>query len=502
MASAIVPDIWQWTRGLPSPKHWRGESYSLEICNSPSTNQSLNLVVSWHSETQSFSLSYSIRAELHDPISLWSSHCSKSRSANGGSDVAVHFLHDIICGVIRYGPCFSKPLFRLPNVQASEEDSGKIFSLAALTLGLMVCVYEAPSTARRELVGAVSAQLMHADMRGAAEKLMLAMGPGMEEQWMRSLNLAATNWVMEARRSGGMSPVLPFRVFSYAVLAASRRLWKVRLYCPVVAMVVERPAHRTKDEKLLFSLNYQHLEAAIQFVYSVTFREEWIDVNVNVDSIRCELVRLVSETLMAKQGYGSDEKHFPSRISLQLRPLVQTDVLSLTLRRSTEDSPVREADMESGLDGAAPATTGIAMSAHRTATRTLGPWNSEHSVHGDTASLNWSLHGGGAEGREREAFSGEPPKLELLQPRSWFRNRCTNPGRPPATARGGGVMFAGDEHGEGACWRMGAATAGKTVEWEIKGSVWVTYCPSKRRAVHAETRRLEFREVMRLAVRE
>ncbi|KAL5198051.1 hypothetical protein ABZP36_001563 [Zizania latifolia] len=280
MASAAVPDIWLWIRSLP--KQWRGATCSLQICNSSSTNQSLNLIITCHSEAQSFDLSWSICAEFHDPISLWSSHYTRLQSAIG-SDIAANLLQDIISGVLRYGPYSSKKsLLRLPNVQVSE-DSGKIFNLAALTLALMVCIYEAPSTLRRELIGKIGAQLMRSDMRGAAKKLLLAMGTNMEEQWMRSLNLAVTNWAMEAHRSGGTT-ASPFGVFSYAISAS--RLWKVELYCPVVAMIMEHPSHHTKDEKLQFSLSYQQLEAVIQFVYRVAFRENWIDVAVNVDNIR------------------------------------------------------------------------------------------------------------------------------------------------------------------------------------------------------------------------
>lgn len=68
------------------------------------------------------------------------------------------------------------------------------------------------------------------------------------------------------------------------------------------------------------------------------------------------MIQLVSETLMAKQGYGSDEKHFPSRISLQLTPLQQSDILSLSVSRSTEN-PVQEVATDKGIDttlGAAP----------------------------------------------------------------------------------------------------------------------------------------------------
>jgi hypothetical protein len=75
-------------------------------------------------------------------------------------------------------------------------------------------------------------------------------------------------------------------VFSYALSAS--RLWKVQLYCPVVAMTMEHNQHQqlVKDERLLFSLNYQQLESVIQLVYRVAFKENWIDVAVNVDNIR------------------------------------------------------------------------------------------------------------------------------------------------------------------------------------------------------------------------
>lgn len=416
---------------------------------------------------------------------------------------------EIICGVLRYGPyCSSRSILMLPNVQMSE-DSGMMLSLSVLMLAFLVCVYEAPSTLRREFIGTITARLtQHGhEMRHAARELMLALGSSLEEQWMRSVNLGVTNWVMEALRSG-TAPAAPprFAVFSYALSAS--RLWKVQLYCPVVAMTMEHhpSSHHhqqqqlAKDERLLFSLNYQQLESVIQFVYRVAFKENWIDVAVNVDNIRCDVIQLVSETLMARQGYGSDEKHFPSRISLQLTPLAQSDILSLTVSRST-DNPVQEVGADKGIDttfGAAPASIGISLSAHETVTRSMKPWKFEHSVHGNTASLSWFLHGDGGGGRE--VFSSEPPKLELFQPRSWFRNRYTSPSRP--FTRNGGVIFAGDEYGEAVCWRMGAAAAGKTMEWEIKGRIWVTYWPNKKRTLHTETRRVEFRELLHLNIGE
>ncbi|KAL6839062.1 hypothetical protein ACP4OV_031116 [Aristida adscensionis] len=493
MASACVPDIWLWIRSLP--EQWSGGSYSLQICNSSSTNQRLDLIISSHSETQPPNMSFSICSEFHDPIQLWCSNHSRMRSAHT-TDHCAGFLHDIICGVLRYGPYSSgRSLFRLPSMPISE-DSGSIFNLAALTLATLVCIYEAPSNLRRGFIDTISAQLVRSEMRDTARKLMLAMGSNIEEQWMRSVNLGMTNWAMENLRSGGSS-LSPFAVFSYAVSAS--RLWKVQVYCPVVAMVMEHPSHQPKDEKLLFSLNYQQLEGVIQFVYKVSIKENWIDVSVKVDNIRCDLIQLVSESLMARKGYGSDEKHFPSRVSLQLTPMAQSDVLSLSVSRSS-DNPVHEVGVDAGLEAslAAPASIGLGVSAHETVTRALRPWKFEHAVHGGgAASLSWFLHDGAG---GREVFSSEPRRLELLRPRSWFRNRYANPGRP--FTRSGGVIFAGDEYGEGVCWRMRPAAAGKTVEWEIRGRVWVTYWPNKKRTMHTETRRVEFRELLQLTIAE
>ncbi|WVZ62493.1 hypothetical protein U9M48_012241 [Paspalum notatum var. saurae] len=500
MASGCVPDIWQWIRSLP--EQWKGGCYSLQICSSPSSNQSLNLVISRPSETQPLDLSFSICAEFHDPISLWSSSYSSQRLANTITDLSSSFLHDIISGVLWYGPYSnSRSLFRLPSVHQITEDSGKIFNLAAFTLALLVSIYESPSNIRREFIDKIGSHLVRSEARYAAKRLMLTLGGNVEELWMRSVNLGITNWTMESQSLGssGAGSTSPFTAFfSYAVSAT--RLWKVQVYCPVAAMAMEHPSHQTKDEKLLFSLNYQQLEGVIQFVYRVTFRKNWIDVAVNVDNIRCDLIQLVSDALMAKQGYGSDEKHFPSRISLQLTPMaVQPDVLSLSVSRST-DNPVHEVGVDAGLDaslGVPAASMGIGVSAHETVTRALRPWKFENSVLGDTASLSWFLHDGAG---GREVFSSEPRRLQLLRPRSWFRNRYTSPGRP--FTRGGGVIFAGDEYGDGVCWRMCPAAAGKTVDWEMRAKVWVTYWPNKKRTMHTETRRLEFRELLQITIAE
>ena len=212
---------------------------------------------------------------------------------------------------------------------------------------------------------------------------------------------------------------------------------------------------------------------------------------------RCDLVQLVSETLMAKQGYGSDEKHCPSRVHLQLSPMAQPDILSVSVSRSP-DNPVHEVGLDLGASrGVTPASIGSGVSTHEAVH--LRPWKFERAVHGNTASLGWFLQDGAS---GREVFSGEPRGLRLPRPRSWLRDRYTSPGQP--STRCGGAIFAGDEYGEGVCWRMRPAAAGKTVEWEVRARVWVAYWPSKKRTtpLHTETRMVEVRELLQLTVAE
>jgi hypothetical protein len=62
------------------------------------------------------------------------------------------------------------------------------------------------------------------------------------------------------------------------------------------------------------------------------------------------------------------------------------------------------------------------------------------------------------------------------------------------------MIFTG---GESVCWRMRPTAAGKTVEWEVRTRVWVTYWPNKKtQPLHTETRTLEFRELLHLTVAE
>lgn len=199
---------------------------------------------------------------------------------------------------------------------------------------------------------------------------------------------------------------------------------------------------------------------------------------------------------MNEKGVGASEKHFPSRISLQLTPTLQTEVLSVSVSKSSEN-PSREIGIEKSIETGLniPTSLGLKISAGESTTVSLKPWKFEESILGNSVNLNWYLHDT-ADGRE--VATSKPSKFPLMHPNAWFKDRYSSPYRP--FTRQGGIVFAGDEYGESVLWKMDKSAAGKVTEWEIKGWVWLTYWPNKHKTFYNETRKLEFSETLNLTL--
>lgn len=116
-------------------------------------------------------------------------------------------------------------------------------------------------------------------------------------------------------------------------------------------------------------------------------------------------------------------------------------------------------------------------------------------MYGYSAILNWFLHDS-SDGKE--VISSRPSKFSLLNPKAWFKDRYTSAYR--LFTRQGGVIFAGDEYGERVWWKIDKNAIGRTMEWEIRGWIWLTYLPNKHRTFYSETRRSEFREILHLKI--
>ncbi|XP_024959574.1 uncharacterized protein LOC112500333 [Cynara cardunculus var. scolymus] len=498
MASSSFPDIWVWIQNLPPPTQWQTNTKSISICSSLSSSQpSLQLSISKTLNHPSSMISFSILADYNYPVSLWTSKPLKTSMNNilHHENTISKLLTNIIKDILNYTPIKpSNSFLKLPEPN-SIPDLKHIFNFLFLALTFIISIYEAPQDIRCDCINNLKDQFSCSWARETSKRLMLLMGSNTEEQWMRSMNLAITNWMMELRTT---NYVLKAPSPMYSSATSTLGLWKVQLYCPVIAMQIEKcNSPGLEDPKLEFSLNYHQVEGVIQLNYHVMVREKWIDVLVSIDNVRCDVIRLVNNILMKERGAGIDEKHFPSRISLQLTPTVQTNVISVSVSRSSEN-PTREIGLERSIEGSFEPPNphiGLSVSAGETVTTNLKPWKFEQSVYGYSGTFNWFLHDSV---NGREVVTSKPSKMALLQPKAWFRNRYSSAYRP--FTRQGGVIFAGDEYGESVLWKVGRGAIGQTMEWEVKGCIWLTYWPHKYKTFYTETRRLEFREVLRLIV--
>ncbi|KAF3681873.1 putative PRA1 family protein B3-like [Capsicum annuum] len=484
------PDIFSWIHNLPPISKWKTDSIS--VCISPSCSSQPSLKLSVAKNYQ-----FCIVADYNLSISLWTSKPLKLRhnSTKLLDDESIFsLLINFVQDVLNYGPNKNSSfVLRLPRIDFNNSSFKEIFNFSFLTLAFIICIYETPADLRSTSIIALKNQFSCPQSRQASKLLVKILGSNIEEQWMRSVNLAITNWIVEINNSSNHPMKTPCTLFSYSF--STQGLWKVQLYCPIIAMDVETYTSSLSDDNLRFSLNFHQLEGVIQLNHKVIVRKKWIEVMMNTDNIRCDVVRLVNESLMSERGAGISEKHFPSRISLQLTPTLQSNVLSISVNKSS-DNPLREIGMEKTIEaGFDPPNTymGLKVSAGETVVTSMKPWKFEQSVNGDGANLNWFLHDSG---NGREVFSSKPSVFSLIQPKAWFKNRYSSVYRP--FTKQGGVIFAGDEYGESVCWKVDKRAIGKTMEWELKGRVWLTYWPNKHLTSYAETRRLEFREVLHL----
>lgn len=282
MASSPFLDIWGWIKSLPSITQWNTNTKSLCLCSSRSAIPSMNLLITKiPQKNQIIIIIFSIHVDLRIPISLWSSKsfAFESKTQQNLSEIREDLFFELVNSVLRYDPC-KKSSSRLSNPREEIDD---IFNLAFLTLAFLVCIYEAPLDIRCGCLDALRLQLTSPRARDASMLLMRALGSNLEERWIRSLNLAITNQIVELRASNH-SFKTPSPLFSYAL--STTGLWMVKCYCPVIAMKLENTSSRIADERLFFSLNNQQLEAVIQLAYIVNYNKNWIDVIVGIDNIR------------------------------------------------------------------------------------------------------------------------------------------------------------------------------------------------------------------------
>eukprot|EP01018_Ginkgo_biloba_P004795 Gb_17355 [translate_table: standard] len=342
--------------------------------------------------------------------------------------------------------------------------------------------------------------------------LLQALGTDIEEHLMRSMGLMTTNRLFDANFKQDTSNLGVWEKsiespYMYSYSSTANGFWKVRLYSPLLSMksadLHDNHHHRDhelqyaipiKDDRLLFALRYQHLEAIIQFRYELKrFSHEWIEVEVQIDNVRCDIFQLASSGLMLKCGIP-EEKHFPSKISVDITP-PRTGILSMSLSKSS-DNPAHELTSERTVEMGVEwpkAHADFKVAASEASAMSMKPWKMEQSGRGNVGTFEWILYD---TTNGKEVAGSKPPKTAMYQHKAWFKDRYSNASKP--FTRQGGVVFAGDKYSNSIIWRVRNDMEGKTLKWEVGGRIWVTYWPNKYKTSYSETRYVDFCEQVEL----
>eukprot|EP01018_Ginkgo_biloba_P004793 Gb_07189 [translate_table: standard] len=223
------------------------------------------------------------------------------------------------------------------------------------------------------------------------------------------------------------------------------------------------------------------------------FSHEWIEVEVQIDNVRCDIFQLASSGLMLKCGIP-EEKHFPSKISVDITP-PRTGILSMSLSKSS-DNPAHELTSERTVEMGVEwpkAHADFKVAASEASAMSMKPWKMEQSGRGNVGTFEWILYD---TTNGKEVAGSKPPKTAMYQHKAWFKDRYSNASKP--FTRQGGVVFAGDKYSNSIIWRVRNDMEGKTLKWEVGGRIWVTYWPNKYKTSYSETRYVDFCEQVEL----
>ncbi|KAL0321803.1 UNVERIFIED_CONTAM: Histone H4 variant [Sesamum calycinum] len=368
---------------------------SINLCPSSSSSQP-SLKLSINNPNHNSYVSLSIFADYNLPVFLWTS--KKILPDDNDNDALYTLVANFIEDVLKYCPNKSPFPVKIPRTYSENDNLIKdIFNFSFLSLTFVICTYEAPTDLRGSCLDTLKDNFACPKSRGVSKLLMRVL----------EIDRAANSVSLRT-----LSPL-----FSYSV--STFGLWKVQLYCPVMAMNVDKCNGGSADDRLLFSLNYHQLEVRCHQAPDGhspprtrrrNFREALPLTNISADH--------------SGDPAGQRHKHISEQI--------------------LRESP-REIGLEKGVEASfqPPNAVGLHFSAGETVTTSLKPWKFEQSVYGNTAILNWFLHDS-VDGRE--VFSSKPSKLAMLHPKAWFKNRYSSAQRP--FTRQGGVIFAGMSMGE------------------------------------------------------
>jgi len=256
-------------------------------------------------------------------------------------------------------------------------------------------------------------------------------------------------------------------------------------YSPVMGMKltlsncqsIQFLAIELKESVLRYTLAHRHLEAVIRFEYSDGLYNGFLQVNACVDNMRLHVVKLGFNE--SDDMDFANERHFSSRIRVWIRPEVgATYVAGVSLGRSTNNEE-KEVEVQKTVKGRFKKSK-----APRTRTRN---WRWDQGTEGNTTIFDAVFYD---DVTSLKVATWKPPVAGGGKLGHNFENRYIGLSRP--LTKTGGLVFAGDEYGEGVGWRLSKEMEGSVLKWRIGGQVWVSYFPNEVKSSYFETRCVEW----------
>lgn len=383
----------------------------------------------------------------------------------------------------------------------SPESFSSFFNLIFLTRLFWVCVCDAPSEVGSFYFHSLLAPNLDSFSCKHAPVLrnfFVTVGTDVELCFVRTFGYMLAKWLILRDVEAGLRSLttLPSKNLGFSYAVESHGLWVLKGYSPVKSMQCVQsygqksqfPAVIEAKESLLkYALAHQQLEAVIQLEYTVKFHDNFIQVNARVDNLRIHVVKLGFKKNSDDENL-LDEKHFPSRIRVWVGPEIGAGYVGgLSLGRSTGNME-REMEMQKTLKGiSGKAKVPELKTTAKMATRTkLNNWRWDQDVEGNAAVFDAIL----CDNTTGVEIATWRPPVGGGQMGTNFRSRYTGGGR--AFTKSGGVVFAGEEYGEGVGWRLSKEMEGSVLKWRIGGEVWVSYLPNDIASSYYETRCIEW----------
>ncbi|XP_057964403.1 uncharacterized protein LOC131155354 [Malania oleifera] len=516
-------DVWSWICGLPNPDEWSESHPSLvrELATaSPSPDspaQSIQLRAERTAGSDSDALiTFSVCVQgfhfhpSNDPKTLWVSDACPLSSEKPFLPLLLQLLQEVIsrAPLAPVGTCLRPqppklrpdPVSRIMDSHSPESFSG-FFDLVLLTRLFWLCACDAPSEVGSLYFHQVLAPKLEAlscEHAPVLRALLISVGADAELCFTRAVSYMLAKWLILREVGAGLLSLAPVPSHSLGLSYAneSHGFWVLKGFAPVLSMrrtcSSEEKKYPTvvdaKESVLRYALAHQQLEAVIQLEYSVGFCDRYIQVSVRVNNIRLHVAKLGFDRNGNDEEYG-EERHFPSRIHISVGPEVgSTYVTNLSLARST-DNMEREVEIEKILKGSfekSKLPTRVRVKGRTTTKTRLKSWRWNQDVEGNTVKFDAILYDNTngfeiATWKASNEGSGKPYGIQ---------NQYV--GASGLFTKTGGLIFAGDECGEGVVWRLGKEMEGSVLKWRLGGKIWLTYLPKNVKSSYHETRCVEW----------